>query len=79
MTSAHNMFAPHGTFSPVQLIPLILMVPLIAFWLWMFRDMLANEDVTPGERQNWTFAFIFLNVFAAAVYYGGVYKNRTRR
>lgn len=79
MTPPYNMFTPHGTFTPVQLIPLLFIIPLIAFWAWMFRDMLNNDDLLPDAKQNWTWAFILLNVFAAAVYYGGIYQQRNRR
>lgn len=73
------MFTPHGTFSPVQLIPLIVVLPLLAFWAWMFRDMIDNRDLPPRAKETWTFAFIILNVFAAAIYYANVYLNRDRR
>lgn len=73
------MFTPHGTFSPVQLITLIAILPLIGFWAWMLRDMMNNDDLSPGEQQNWVLAFNLLNVFGAAIYYGAVYKNRIRR
>lgn len=79
MSLPHTMFTPHGTFSPVQLIPLVFIVPLIVFWLWMFRDMLNNEDLPPGVKENWTWAFILLNVFAAAIYFGGIFQRRNRR
>jgi hypothetical protein len=71
------MFAPHGTFSPVQLIgPLGLLVVGLTFWGWMFRDMITNRDLTADERQNWTFTFILLNIFGAALYCLNVYRNR---
>jgi hypothetical protein len=31
----------------VQLVPLIIVLPLLAFYLWMFRDM-ANNDKRHG-------------------------------
>jgi hypothetical protein len=33
MFSSHGMVTPHGTFSAAQLLPLILILPLIAFWI----------------------------------------------
>lgn len=75
-TAPHGMFTPHGTFSPLQLLPMLLLLPVIAFWLWMFRDMLDNSDLPRNAKESWTFAFIILNVFAAAIYYGTIYKNR---
>lgn len=71
------MFAPQGTISPVQAIPpLIFPVVCLAFWGWMFRDMLNNEATPPGIKETWTWLFVLLNVFAAALYYANVYRGR---
>jgi hypothetical protein len=71
------MFTPHGVFSPVQLIgPLGLLVVALAFWGWMFRAMITNDDLSADEKQNWTFLFVLLNIFAAAIYFANVYRNR---
>lgn len=71
------MFTPHGTFSPVQLIiPLIVLLLALSFWGWMFRDMLDNAELPSSAKENWTFAFVLLNVFAAVIYYSTVYRNR---
>jgi hypothetical protein len=71
------MFAPHGTFSPAQLIgPLGVLFVGLAFWGWMYRDMITNDDLSADEKQNWTFAFILLNIFGAAIYCINVYRNR---
>lgn len=71
------MFTPHGTFSPDQLIlPLIILVVGLAFWGWMFRDMMSNENLPPSAKQSWTFVFILLNVFAAVIYYVQEYRIR---
>ncbi len=70
----------------IPLIPIILLVPLIAFWLWMYSDM-TNNDCLPGNsngpltwppssKYGWTLAFIFMNVFAACFYYFYEYRNR---
>ena len=71
------------------IIGLIVVLPLFVFWLWMFRDMtnnvylprwpfwdVTNYDNLPGRRFNWMLAFVFLNVFAAAIYYVTEYRNR---
>ena len=63
-------------FSPVQLLPLLLVIPLIAFWIWMFRDMLNNRDLSDTAKSGWIIAFIFLNAFAAVVYYVYEYRNK---
>jgi hypothetical protein len=62
--------------SAVQLLPLLLVVPLIAFWIWMLRDMLNNDNLPDTARNTWLIAFIFLNVFAAAFYYVYEYRNK---
>ena len=64
-------------FSLVQfLIPLVLILPLLAFWAWMFRDMLNNGSLPDTAKTSWTVAFIVLNVFAAVFYYVYEYRNK---
>jgi hypothetical protein len=63
--------------SPMQLLPLALVIPVIIFWIWMFRDMLNNANLSDSAKSTWTVAFIFLNAFAAVFYY--VYEYRSRR
>jgi hypothetical protein len=68
------------------IIPLLFVLPLIAFWIWMFREMTHNAYLPdnstgpltwpPSSKYNWTLAFIFLNVFAAAFYYVLEYRKR---
>jgi hypothetical protein len=71
------MFSPHGTFSPIQLlIPLLVLAVGLSFWGWMFRDMVTNDQMPREVEETWTFLFILLNVFAAAIYYGAIYRNR---
>ncbi len=76
MTPPPGIFTPHGTFSLVQLIPVILLLPLLAFWAWMFRDMLNNDSLPSSAKNGWTFAFILLNIFAAVIYYFQQYRDR---
>jgi hypothetical protein len=72
-----TMFTSHGVFSPVQLIgPLGVLVVGLAFWGWMYRDMVTNNDLSSDEKQNWTFAFILLNIFGALLYCLNVYRNQ---
>jgi len=68
---------PTPASSPLQLLPLVLIVPVIIFWIWMFRDMLTNGNLSDTAKSTWTVAFIFLNAFAAVFYY--VYEFRSRR
>ncbi len=70
----------------IRLFPMILLVPLIIFWFWMFSDMTNNDRLPsssaepltwpPSTKYGWTLAFIFMNVFAACFYYFIEYKNR---
>lgn len=74
----------------VQLLPelifVIIILPLIVFWLWMFRDMTNNDYLPdnlagsltwpPSSKYSWMVFFIFMNVFAAAFYYVFEYKKR---
>jgi hypothetical protein len=52
----------------VQLIPMMIGLPLIGFWFWMFRDLTNNEYLSSDSKYNWTLAFIFLNFLAAFWY-----------
>ena len=63
-------------FSLAQLLPLLFVIPLIVFWAWMFRDMVANDNLPDNAKNAWTIAFIFLNVFAAVYYYATEYRSR---
>ena len=47
------------------IIPLIIILPLIVFWLWMARDMANNDNLPSSEKTYWMLAFLFMNVFAA--------------
>lgn len=53
----------------IQLISLMIMLPLLVFYLWMFRDMTYNDRLSSDSKYTWTWAFIFLNVFAAVLYF----------
>lgn len=71
------MLTPHGTFSPVQVLaPLTVLVVGLAFWAWMFRDMLNNDELPSSDKNTWTWMFLLLNVIAAMIYYANVYRNR---
>ncbi len=59
----------------IGLIPLIVVVPLIVFWGWMFNDMVKNENVPSIFKPYWMLAFILLNIPAAIFYYYTVYRN----
>ena len=59
-----------------RIIPMITAFVLLAFWIWMFRDMTVNDHLLVTSKYNWMLAFIFLNVFAAVYYY--VYEYRKK-
>ncbi len=59
-----------------QLILVLIPLPLMVFWLWMFRDMMNNEYLSNREKNDWMLKFILLNVVAAGLYYVIEYKNR---
>jgi hypothetical protein len=61
---------------PSIIIPLIIILPLIVFWLWMFRDMINNDNLPSSSKDYWLLAFIFMNVFAAVFYYVTEYRKR---
>lgn len=64
--------------SRLIVIPLIISLPFVVFWLWMAWDLGGNDDMTSNEKFYWTLAFIFMNVFAAVFYYVNVYRIRKR-
>ena len=55
--------------------PLLLSLPLMAFWAWMARQMTRNTRLTDTERMRWGLAFTFLNIFAAIYYYFTEYRR----
>jgi hypothetical protein len=57
-------------------IPLIISLPLVVFWLWMAWDLGKNDNLSGSSKYNWMLAFIFMNVFAAVFYYVTEYKKR---
>lgn len=58
------------------IVGLLFALPVIAFWLWMFTDMLKNDRLPPDTRDIWALAFIFLSIFTAAYYFVYVYRAR---
>jgi hypothetical protein len=67
------------------LMSVLIVLPLVGFYLWMFSDMSNNDRLGPPPfivspakdfKYNWTFDFIFLNAFAAVVYFATEYQRR---
>ena len=57
------------------LLPLLLSLPLMAFWAWMAWHLTRNTRLTDTERMRWGLAFTFLNIFAAIYYYFTEYRR----
>ena len=60
----------------IELVPLVVIVPLIVFWAFMFKDMLNNDNMPSIFRPYWMMAFVLLNIPAAIFYYYTVYRDR---
>ncbi len=53
----------------IPFISLFAVLPLLIFYLWMFRDMTYNDSLSSDSKYAWTWAFILLNVAAAVLYF----------
>ncbi|HTE84228.1 MAG TPA: hypothetical protein VK821_05810 [Dehalococcoidia bacterium] len=42
---------------------------------WMFFGIMTPDSSLSNFRYQWTIAFVFMNVFAAALYYFSEYRN----
>lgn len=60
---------------PMPVVGLFIVLPLIAFWAWMFRAMITNDSLPESAKTTWTFMFVLLNVFAAVFYYATEYRT----
>ncbi len=60
----------------LQFIPLILSLPLIGFWVTMFRDLTQNDYLSKNEKTTWYAYLLVLNVFGAFWYYLVEYRHR---
>jgi len=67
-------------------VPSVIILILVAFYLWMFWHMANNTDLPssptvqfrwpPQTRQEWAIAFVILNIFTAGFYFFTVYRER---
>jgi hypothetical protein len=58
---------------------------LVLFWVWMFKDMLQNDEIPSAEppgfrwppetKNHWIVFFIVLNIFTAGYYYFAEYRS----
>ena len=60
------------------ILSLVALLPFVAgaFWLWMAWDLGGNGTLSRQEKAYWMVAFLFLNVFAAVIYYATEYRKR---
>lgn len=68
-----------STLPPQFWVPLLIIVPLVIFWGWMYRDMTNNDELPAGDKETWTWMFVLLNVFGAGLYFINVYRYRRGR
>jgi hypothetical protein len=60
---------------PTVVISVLISLTVISFWLWMFVDMIRNDDIDPAAKSYWTLGFIFLSILAAGLYYLNIYRR----
>jgi hypothetical protein len=70
----------------IRLLALAIPILLVAFWIWMFNDMLNNDDIPSSEppgfrwppqaKNQWIIFFIVFNIFTAGYYYFTEYNRR---
>jgi heme/copper-type cytochrome/quinol oxidase subunit 4 len=60
----------------IQMIPMLIGLPFIGFWFWMFMDMTNNPYLSKSAKNNWFAMFLIFNVIAAAYYYLVEYRPR---
>ncbi len=56
---------------------LVVIIPLVAFWVWMARDLNRNEYLRDDKSKFWTMMLVLFNVFGAIAYDWYVYQNPT--
>ncbi len=68
-----------------QTILVLIPICLLAFWAWMFTDMMKSDYLSPcfvtftngrDSKFDWGVMFIFLNIVAAVFYYINIYRER---
>jgi hypothetical protein len=60
----------------IELIPIIIILLLEAFYVWMFWDFTNNVSVRTYTKFYWVLILVFLNVFGAGLYYFLKYRDR---
>jgi hypothetical protein len=60
----------------LQLVPIIIILVLEAFYVWMFWEFTNNDSVRTYNKFYWVLILVFLNVFGAGLYYFIEYRDR---
>lgn len=58
-----------------SVLPVLIILPLIGFWIWMFNDFLQNDRSSKDEHLIWLVSFVFAGIFTAFYYYFTEYRN----
>lgn len=53
----------------------LVIVPLMAFWLWMLWQMLQNTHVAPNVRPLWIIGFLLAGLPTALYYFFTEYRH----
>ena len=62
--------------SELLMVPALMGIVLIGFWLWMMVDLARNIYLSTEIKNKWFIAFALLNFFGALWYYLVEYRNR---
>jgi hypothetical protein len=54
---------------------LLLMLFLMAFWIWMIIDCIRNERLSEGEKIAWVLAIVLTHFLGALIYHFVVRKR----
>lgn len=60
----------------LQIVPIIIILVLEAFYIWMFWDFTNNDNVRTYNKYYWVLILVFLNVLGAGLYYFIEYRDR---
>ena len=60
------------------LFPVIMVAPLVAFWIWMVDDLAHHRYFATMDKHSWVVVLLLFNVFGAAVYYWYGYRDPER-
>ncbi len=58
------------------LIPLIIGLPLVGFWIWMLVDLANNDYLSNNEKTYWFIIIMIFNAVGSFWYYLVEYRPR---